>query len=159
MNQRNLSLLIVALAIVLAACTGTVGATPDQVDGSVSPSPTASPSPSEASAPDSDGTFAIVDGVAVGGPGIGLAEGIATGTADPTLVNGVLLMDLDGTIWLCESLTDDSSPACAGASVRVLNYPEATGDWDISNADVTGLKESGGVLYFESAQLFGVVGA
>ena len=101
----------------------------------------------------------MVDGVAVGGPGISLAEAIASGATDPTLVNGALLMDLDGTIWLCEALTDDSAPACAGASVRVLNYPEATGDWDIANADVTGLKESGGVLYFENAQLYGVVGA
>ncbi len=159
MHQRNLTLLIAMLALVLAACSGNVGSTPDPVDESSSPSPTASPSPSEPSAPDSDGTFAMVDGVAVGGPGIGLAEAIASGTADPTLVNGVLLMDLDGAIWLCDSLTDDSTPECAGASVRVLNYPEATGDWDIANADVTGLRESGGVLYFESAQLYGVVGA
>ena len=85
-----------------------------------------------------------------------IADAIANPNNEPVLVNGVLLMDPDGTIWLCESL--NSSPAgCGGQGLRVIGYPEGTADWDLENAGDTGLQEADGVLYFETAQLYGVV--
>ena len=164
------------LAIILAACGTTAGQAPDPTippstpTHAPEPSPTPSPEPTEAPAspseapaespdasPESDGTFTMVDGVAAGGPGGSISEALASGITDPMLVNGVLYKDLDGTIYLASSLTNASAPTFAGPTLQVIGYPESTADWDPAYAEDTGLKEANGVLYFEFAQLFGVV--
>jgi hypothetical protein len=78
---------------------------------------------------------------------------------EPLLVNGILLQDLDGTIWLCQRLSDASPPACVGAFLRVENFPgdAAATTFDPDNADVTGLQEEGGVVWLEGQQLYGTV--
>ena len=167
MISRNRLLLVPVLAVVLTAC-GTATANPDPVDEPASPTPVASPAPTVAPEPTdspeptatpatSDGTVTIVSGATVSGPGGSIADALAAALDQPYLVNGVLLKDLDGTIWLCDSLTDTTPVACDGLVLEVLEYPTGGAEWDLENAELTGLKESGGALYFEFNQLFGIV--
>lgn len=102
------------------------------------------------------GEFRIVEEGAVDGPGVSIAGALTADTTDPLLVNGVLLEDADGVVWLCSSLLESSPPGCAEPKLRVTNFPRESGDLDPANADVTGLQEDGGVVWIESYQLFGV---
>lgn len=118
------------------------------------------PSASEAGSPSAEaltGTMTIVEGSVADGPGVSIAEALATGGAEPLLVNGILLQDADGTIWLCESLSDSSPRACADSYLQVDNFPEDAGDLDPANADATGLQEEDGVVWLEDHQLYGTV--
>jgi hypothetical protein len=72
------------------------------------------------------------------------------------LVNGTLLQDAEGTIWLCESLSDASPPACAVAQLTVENW-DSDETFDPANADVTGLQMDGDVAWIEDQQVYGVV--
>ena len=97
--MRRLSLLL--LAALLAGCGGIVSQTFTNVGDSL---PTPTPATSS-SAEETVGTFTVVDaGGPLDGPGISLAEAIANTDGEPKLVAGVLLMDLDGKIWLCEEI-------------------------------------------------------
>ena len=167
MIRRTPLLLVAVLAMVLTAC-GTAAANPDTMDEPASPTPIATPVPTVAPEPTdspepteppatSDGTVTIVGGGSVSGPGGSIAEALAAALDQPYLVNGVLLKDLEGTIYLCDSLTDTTPVACDGLVLEVLEYPTGGAEWDLENAELTGLKESGGVLYFEFNQLFGIV--
>lgn len=152
-------LAVPVLVLALAACTGTTNESADDASQSAAPTSPAAEAPSESPHDaTAHGTFTMVDGVSAGGPGVDVADAIAAANPEPVLVNGVLLMDLDGTIWLCESLSESSPPGCGGEGLRVIGYPEGTADWDLEGAAVTGLQEADGVLYFETAQLYGVVG-
>jgi hypothetical protein len=150
------------LVVVLAACATATAPTPEpSAPQPSSPSePSTTPSPSaetpEAS-PEIVGTITMVDGVVVGGPGGSIADALASGITDPMLVNGVLFMDADGTIYLASTLTDPAAPSFGGPMLEVVGYPENTADWDMANADVTGLQEANGIRFFETAQLYGVV--
>jgi hypothetical protein len=155
--QTRSFLVVPVLVLTLAACSGTAAESAD--DAAESAAPTTSPSAAPSESPDAStarGTFTMVDGVSAGGPGVSIADAIANANNEPVLVNGVLLMDPDGTIWLCESL-NSSSAGCGGQRLRVIGYPEGTADLDLENAGDTGLQEADGVLYFETAQLYGVV--
>ena len=163
MQLRSLTLLFATIAIVLAACGSTVAESPP-----IEPSPTATPSASPSTEPSEDpseepsvgaetGTITMVDGVAAGGPGASVSESIAANTGEPMLVNGVLLMDTQGTIWLCDAFAGGGIPSCGEPALRVLGYPEGTADWDMANAEVTGLQEGEGILWFDEAQIFGVI--
>jgi hypothetical protein len=100
----------------------------------------------------------MILGAAVGGPGISIEQALATAGGEPPLVNGVLLMDEEGVIWLCDAVDEDASPpACEEPRLRVLNYPEGGAEWDLSSADVTGLQEREGVLWLEGSQVYGEV--
>lgn len=150
--MRRLSLILVAA--LLAGCGTIVSQTFTQVGDSL-PTPTPATSPS---AEETVGTFTVVDaGGPLDGPGISLAEAIASTDGEPKLVAGVLLMDLDGVIWLCEELTDSSPPACREPRLRVVNYPEGGAEWNIEDAEITGLQEEGGVLWFEGNRIYGEV--
>ena len=150
--MRRLSLLL--LAALLAGCGTIVSQTFTQVGDSL---PTPTPAVST-SAEDTAGTFTVVDlGGPVDGPGISLAEAIANTDGEPKLVAGVLLMDLDGVIWLCEEITDSSPPACGEPRLRVVNYPEGGAEWNLEDAEITGLQEEDGVLWFEGNRLYGEV--
>jgi hypothetical protein len=168
MIRRTPFLLVAVLAIILTAC-GTAAANPEPSDEpassptpiatpapTVAPEPTVVPEPTEAPTT-TDGTVTIVGGGSVSGPGGSIADALAAALDQPYLVNGVLLKDLDGTIYLCDSLTDTTPVACDGLVLEVLEYPTNGAEWDLENAELTGLKESGGVLYFEFTQLFGIV--
>ena len=163
MHFRSLTLLLAIVAIILAACGSTVAESPP-----IEPSPTATPSASPSTEPSEDpseepsvgaetGTITMVDGVAAGGPGASVSESIAANTGEPMLVNGVLLMDTQGTIWLCDAFAGGGIPSCGDPSLRVIGYPEDTSDWDMAHAEMTGLQEGEGILWFDEAQIFGVI--
>ena len=150
--MRRLSLML--LAALLAGCSATVSQTFTDVGDSL---PTTTPA-ERPSADDAVGTFTVVDaGGPLDGPGISLAEAIANTDGEPKLVAGVLLMDLDGVIWLCEELTDTSPPACGEPRLRVVNYPEGGAEWNLEDAEITGLQEEDGVLWFEGNRIYGEV--
>lgn len=166
MPTRSVTLLLAIVAIVLAACgaTGTQDASPEaSASASVSPAPSIEPSnnseePSAAPSETSEtGTLTMVDGVSAGGPGISVSEAIAADSGEPTIVNGILLMDTQGTIWLCDAFAGGGIPSCGEPSLRVLGYPEATSDWDMEHAAMTGLQEAEGIRWFDEGQIFGVV--
>src|SRR5687767_14406545 len=150
--MRRLSLML--LAAVLSGCGTIVSQTFTNVGDSLpTPAPAESPSGEETA-----GTFTVVDaGGPLDGPGISLAEAIANADGEPKLVAGILLMDLDGAIWLCEELTDPSPPACGEPRLRVVNYPEGGAEWNLEDADITGLQEDGGALWFEGNRIYGEV--
>lgn len=157
MQTRSLTLLLAIVAIVLAAC-GTTGAPDPSPTASASASASASAQPSAApSDTSSTGTLTMVDGVSAGGPGISVTDAIAADTGEPTIINGILLMDPQGTIWLCDAFAGGGIPSCGDPSLRVLGYPEATSDWDMAHAAMTGLQEAEGIRWFDEGQIFGVV--
>lgn len=153
--MRRVHLLV--LAILLAGCGTIVSQTFTQVGETL---PTANPDGTEpsAGAEDQGGSFVVMDinGV-VDGPGISLTEAIADAGGEPKLVAGVLLMDNDGVIWLCEEITDSSPPKCGEPRLRVENYPEGGAEWNLEDAEITGLQEADGVLWFEGTRLYGEV--
>ncbi|MDQ4035437.1 MAG: hypothetical protein M3153_05845 [Chloroflexota bacterium] len=152
--RRYAPLLLLLLILALTACGGTaVSATFGEVGEEV---PVESAPASDGTAP-SDGTLVITGGAAVDGPGLPIADAVANAGGEPQLVSGVLLMDTDGVIWLCESLEPTSPPACGSPRLRVENFPEGTADWDLGSADITGLQEEDGVMWFENSKLFGEV--
>lgn len=150
--MRRLSMML--LAALLAGCGTIVSQTFIDVGDSL-PTPTPDESPS---AEETAGTFMVVDlGGPVDGPGISLAEAIANADGEPKLVAGVLLMDRDGVIWLCEEIADSSPPECGEPRLRVENYPEGGAEWNVEDAEITGLQEEDGVLWFEDNRLYGEV--
>ena len=150
--MRRLSLTL--LAALLAGCGAIISQTFTEV-GDTLPTPTPGDSrPAE----DAAGTFTVVNaGGPLDGPGISLADAIANADGEPKLVAGVLLMDLDGVVWLCEEITDSSPPDCGEPRLRVANYPEGGAEWNLEDAEITGLQEEGGVLWFEGHRLYGEV--
>jgi hypothetical protein len=126
---------------------------------SVSPSEGASAAPSASAAADTlSGTITLAEGAAVDGPGLSIPEALETAGEEPLLVNGILLQDTEGTIWLCESLSDGSPRACADSQLQVENWPEDdTATLDPANADDTGLQEEDGVVWIEDYQAYGTV--
>ena len=173
------------LAIVLAACGTAVGAptSPSQAPSpsqpatpSVEPTaePTAEPTveptvqptvePEETPAPataahDVAGTITVYPG-AFSGPGGTIAEALANGpTGDeiPTLVNGVLFRDTDGTVYLATSVSDTSAPTFDGPMLKVLNTPNDGPSWDMANAELIGLEEANGIVFKQGAQVLGTL--
>jgi hypothetical protein len=170
MSQRPSFLILALVAVLLAACGTTTSTSPspapsEPAEESQEPSAPLSERPSEAPSeepsaePMGNGTLTMVDGVAAGGPGIPVGEALASGSTDPMLVNGILLMDPQGTIWICEAFAGGGVPSCGEPMLRVVGYPENTGDWDPANADDTGLNEAEGVRWFDHAVIYGVVEA
>jgi hypothetical protein len=157
--RRPFALLIAAAA--LAGCGPTVTETFSDV-GTALPVPTDASSPSasrSASGAVADEATIVLEGGAVAdGPGESIADAIARASTDPTLVNGALLRDTDGTIWLCSSVDEDASPPeCEEPRLVVANFPEGTADFDMESAELTGAQEADGVIWLEGHQLFGVV--
>ena len=86
---------------------------------------------------------------AVDGPGITIAEALAQ-PGEPLLVNGTLLIDPDGTAWLCSALAESFPPQCGGERLMVV---------DLENAGALPELQSGnGVRWSEGeVRLFGTV--
>jgi hypothetical protein len=94
------------------------------------------------------GTIALVGGV-VDGPGVSVSEAMAGAPMEQVLVNGRLLIDGFGIVWLCETLEESTPPRFGGARLRVENY---------SDGSSTGFQEVDGVRWLpDSIQLFGNV--
>ena len=145
---------VLIAVLALAACQ-------PSASESASPSEGASAAPSEAASSTAElpsGTITLAEGAAVDGPGVSIPEALETAGAEPVLVNGILLQDTEGTIWLCESLSDATPRACADSQLRIENWPEDdTATLDPANADDTGLQEEDGVVWIEDYQAYGVV--
>lgn len=178
MNLPIRPLLVLAiLALALAACGTTAGApavedpapsepaspiaTPTTTPTTpATPAPTPTPEPEPEPTDDGTttdrGTITVVEGAAVGGPGISVAEAIAAGMTDPVLVRGILIMDGEGTILMCDEFAGGGAPTCGEPALEVIDYPSAT-DWDMEHADVTGLQEAEGFLFYTDALVYGIV--
>ncbi|HEX7172231.1 MAG TPA: hypothetical protein VF365_06445 [Candidatus Limnocylindria bacterium] len=170
-------LALTILAIVLVACGTTIGAPiseapePSQpaapsADPSVAPSeapvePSKAPvKPSEAPADEEREIAGIITmaEMAYSGPGGTIQEALdlgPTGNELPTLVNGVLFQDADGTIYLATSISDTAAPTFEGPMLKVLNMPNDGPSWDMAYAEDTLLEEANGILFRQNAQVLG----
>jgi hypothetical protein len=150
------------LIVALAGCGTIVSETfqnvGEELEPTVTPTQAATSGAASASAEPSAGTFRIVNVGVVDGPGTDLVDAIERATGDWDLVNGTVLMDLDGTIWFCETVVVDvSPPTCSPPRLRVVDWPEGTADWDLSQPLSNNLQEAEGVLWQENFQLVGIV--
>ena len=165
------------LVIVLAAC-GTAAGAPTSPSQAPSPSqpaaPTVEPSaeptveptvePAETPVPAPEqrevaGTITVYPG-AFSGPGGTIAEALANGpTGDeiPTLVNGVLFRDTDGTVYLATSVSDVTVPTFETPMLKVLNTPNDGPGWDMANAELLGLEEANGIVFKQGSQVLGTL--
>jgi hypothetical protein len=155
------------LVIVLAACSTNSGTPPSQApsptepaSASVAPSVEPSVAPSESPAEeerDVAGTITVAEGMTFSGPGGTIQEALDIGPTgdDPTLVNGVLFRDSDGTVYLATSVSDTDAPTFEGPMLEVLNTPNDGPSWDMENAELLGLQEANGIVFLEGAQILG----
>ena len=157
------------LLIVLAACGTTVGA-PASEAPSPTPTPTepAAPSvepsvaPSEPEAPADEerevaGIITMAE-MAYSGPGGTIQEALdngPTGNEIPTLVNGVIFRDTDGTIYLASSISDVTAPTFEGPMLKVLNMPNDGPSWDMAYAEQNLLEEANGIVFRQESQVLG----
>ena len=149
-----------ALAILLAACaagSGNPSGSPEPAPPSVAPSDApASPDEPDAS-PAPMGTLTVADGAVVDGPGTPLEEALSGDPSQPILVRGTLFLDADGTVYMADSLVDATTPEFGDVRVAVENYPTDGPTWDMAEADITGLQEANGILFFEDTKLYGTI--
>lgn len=165
-------LALTILAIVLVACGSTVGAPASEAPASEAPAPSepAAPSvqpsvapsvaPSEEPAPQERevaGTITQAE-MAFSGPGGSIQDALdagPTGNDLPTLVNGVIFRDTDGTIYLATAVSDTSAPTFDGPMLKVLNIDNDGPAWDMAYADVNSLEEANGIVFRQNAQVLG----
>ena len=151
-------LLILVSTVGLTACGTTVSQTFTNVGDTIAtPGPGESDGGASASAAADASTITLETGAVADGPGESIEAAIAAAQTEPTLVNGILFKDLDGTIWLCSALLESSPPQCGEPRLLVVNFPPDTADFDPASAELTGLQEDGGVYWLEGGQLYGVV--
>jgi hypothetical protein len=151
------------LAIVLAACAATTSPPTSEAPGPSEPAtPSVEPSmaPSEAPADEERevaGTITVAEGMTFSGPGGTIQEALDIGPTgdDPTLVNGVLFRDTDGTIYLASGISDPSVPTFEGPMLEVLNMDNEGDSWDMANAELLGLEEANGIVFNPEAQVLG----
>ena len=148
------------LSLLLAAIV-TAGCTANTAPASASPAATANPTATVASLTPavtpastpaaSPPTLTIAQGVQADGPGKSVGEALAHNGGPQDLVNGILIKDADGRVWLCEALVKSSPPQCGEPRLLVLNIgPDAFfGDPGVHVAD--------GVRWVDQVQLFGFV--
>ena len=167
MNHPIRSILLISiLALVLAAC-GTTASSPTSEPASPSQPPSASVEPSESPAEPSEsaaeerevaGTITVA-AMAFSGPGGTVQEALDAGDSGefPTLVNGVLFRDTDGTIYIATSVSDASVPTFDGPMLEVLGMDDTGDSWDMANAELLGLEEANGIVFKQDAQVLGFV--
>jgi hypothetical protein len=114
------------LVVLLAACASPAASSP-------SDSAAASTSATASTEEFLEGTLTFVPGIA-DGPGVSVSEAIARAPTELQLANGWLLIEPNGDVWLCTTLTDATPPACQGDRLHVVGYPSQLGD-DIQEAD------------------------
>ena len=171
------------VAIVLAACSTTIGAPaseapePSQpatpvVQPSEEPEPTAEPvapsepgAPSEPAAPageerDVGGILTVYPGTWSGPGGMTIQELLdlgPTGPDTPNVVNGVLFRDTDGRIYLATSVSDVAVPTFDDPMVEVLDYGSDGPMWDMANAEMLGLEEANGIVFRQDTDILGTL--
>ena len=153
------------LAIVLAACGTTTGAPASQAPSPSEPAaPSVEPSvePSQSPAPadverEVAGTITVAEGMAFSGPGATIQEALDTAYSGeyPSLVNGVLFRDTDGTVYLATSVSDITVPAFDAPLLEVLNTPNDGPSWDMANAELLLLEEANGIVFRQESQILG----
>jgi hypothetical protein len=99
----------------------------------------------------------VADGAVPGGPGISLSDAMAGDLSQPVLVRGTLFKGPDGAVFFADSLADPAVPTFGELRLRVENYPTDGPTWDIADAEITGLQEANGILFFEDTQLYGTI--
>ena len=156
MPMRRMPLLV-SLSLILAGCgsadVGTASPSPVTPAGSEL---SGSPLPSETGvADDPSGTLTIFPNTQADGPGQSVRSSIARAPVQMALVNGWLLIDADGTMWLCEALITSDPPRCDGARLRVEGYTAEELDHIRQLGDI---RESGGIHWLpQRTQRFGNV--
>lgn len=92
-------------------------------------------------------TLTFRPGVSADGPGISVAD--ASRRTDLVLVNGLLLVEPDGTTWLCDALGESFPPSCSGARLQVVG---------LSAADLPSMARGAGVSWSDAPwQIAGIV--
>ena len=161
---RTLLLLTITM-IIVAACGANAGSpaseSPDPTQpASPSVQPSVEPSEAPAESPTDErevaGTITVAE-MAFSGPGGTVQEALDAGSSGelPTLVNGVLFLDTDGTIYLATSVSDESVPTFEGPMLEVLNMDNAGDGWDMANAELIGIEEVNGIIFNPNAQVLG----
>jgi hypothetical protein len=145
-----------ATAILLAACSAPPAPTVDPHGGHVAGSGAAdTPHPS---VPDgADGSIELEGEYFLGGFGVPTAEALEAASSQPVLVTGILLRDVDGSIWFCDALDHSEPPTCASPRLWVTNFPDDEAVFAPQNAESTGAQTAGGVTWVPSQLLYGVV--
>jgi hypothetical protein len=162
MERRRL-IGLVALAAIASACGDLYDPVTEPVDGSGSVESSAGASVTPTASEAAPATLTLGGGLA-DGPGNSVSEAIARVVADPgvnadrapDLVNGILLRDATGQVWLCEALTDTTPPNCAAPRLLVVNFPSDVADFAPSPRP-DNRQEADGVMWYVGQQLTGFV--
>jgi hypothetical protein len=162
MTARIRTLLLLTITTILVAACGTSAGSPasqsadptQPADPSVEPSET--PAESASDEREVAGTITVAE-MAFSGPGGTIQEALDAGSSGelPTLVNGVLFLDTDGTIYLATSVSDESVPTFEGPMLEVLNMDNTGDSWDMANAELIGIEEANGIVFNPNAQVLG----
>lgn len=164
MTTRIRTLLVLtAMTAVLAAC-GTAADAPSSPtqEPSQPANPSVEPSQAPTESPDEPrdvaGTITVAE-MAFSGPGGTIQEAIDNGTDGeyPSLVNGVIFLDTDGTIYMATSVSDVAAPTFEGPMLEVLNMANDGNSWDMALAELNGLEEANGIVFRQNAQTLGFV--
>lgn len=159
MSQRHLRIVFITLiAAATAACGGGAPSPTPSPTPSAIPSQTPSAIPSQTRlAPSPSGkaiaTLTLIAGVEADGPGTSVSDALAHVSVEPQLVNGIVLREADGAVWLCEVLLESSPPQCAEPRLRVGNWLPEDHTFDAG----AGVHEANGVRWVEHVQLYGVI--
>jgi hypothetical protein len=147
------------LVIVLAACGTTAGAPASESPKPSEPAvasvdPSVAPSEAPADKREVAGILTAAE-MAYSGPGGTIQEALDNGPTGelPTLVRGVLFRDLDGTLYLATSVSDVDAPTFEGPMLEVRNIPNDGPSWDMENAEMLGLAEANGIVFYDSTIL------
>jgi hypothetical protein len=95
--------------------------------------------------------------MAFSGPGGTIQEVLEIGDSGeyPTLANGVLFRDTDGTIYLASGVSDITAPTFEGPMLLVLGHPNDGPGWDMANAELLLLEEANGIIFRQDSQILG----
>jgi hypothetical protein len=157
---RTLLLLTITTIVVAACGTGAASPASQSADPTLAADPSVEPSEAPVESPaegrEVAGTITVAE-MAFSGPGGTIQEALDAGPTDdlPTLVNGVLFLDTDGTIYLATSVSDETAPTFEGPMLEVLNMDNAGDSWDMANAELLGLQEANGIVFKQNAQVLG----
>ena len=144
----------VAFAALLAAAAAACGGGAPRAAPTTIPNAASSPNPSSpAVSGETVPTLTLGNFGEADGPGESVRDAIANAGVEPRLVNGTLLRQVDGKVWLCEALRDVSPPECAAPRLLVQNW--LSGDQTFTTDQ--GAHEANGVRWVEKVQLFGIV--
>ena len=153
-DQMAHFLIGVALSTLMTAVIGACGGGSPSLALPMIPNAASGPTPSSPTVGgESTGTLTLGNFGEADGPGESVRDAIANAGVEPRLVNGILLGQVDGKVWLCEALRDVSPPDCAAPRLLVRNW--LSGDQTFATGQ--GVHEANGVRWLEKVQLFGVV--